>query len=565
MSYIAGISRGHNASVCLLKDGEIIFSIEEERLSRRKYDGGPYAAFMEILKYTNKVDYIVIAHTQVDTNSVEFSGDDIFSGLARKFGLVENPNQIIHTYDQHHMMHASIAFYRSGFKEAAAVVVDGAGTFIQGNVSDKQTTLWEVESCYKCSYPANFDEVYKHICTTEPTIALKNDVALIDDTAGIVKAYEAVSEYCGFSSIEAGKTMGLSPYGKPNDEIPDIISKGMKKWSITNRELVIPNYPNGAFINYDLYESLSQNSEKELSLNQNRRDLAYKVQQDTQQAVLDLIIQSAGKANTKNVVLSGGYGLNCVANYWYLDKLKPHGINLFVEPISNDAGTALGAALWKYYDSTKSTIVRKRDDNLYLGIDREIELPDDCNAINVEYKDIVKLLREKNIVAMFQGKSEAGPRALGNRSLLFDPTFEDGKDFVNKIKRREYFRPFAASVLESKANEWFDLKGLESSPNMMYAVDCLKEKQEIIPSVVHIDGTCRIQTVNSKQNKHYYNLIEEFYKETNIPLLFNTSFNLGGEPLVETLNDAINTLKKSDIEYLYLPTIKKLLNIKKEN
>ena len=171
-------------------------------------------------------------------------------------------------------------------------------------------------------------------------------------------------------------------------------------------------------------------------------------------------------------------------------------------------------------------------------------------------------MQEKNIVALFQGKSEAGPRALGNRSLLFNPTFEDGKDFVNAVKRREYFRPFAGSILEEDVHEWFDLRGMDNSPYMMYAVNCQPGIEGKIPAIIHVDGTCRIQTVNREQNLHYYELIKAFKNRTGVPIVFNTSFNLGGEPLVETLDDAVRTLADSDIEYLFLPEYNKLITVK---
>jgi carbamoyltransferase len=172
------------------------------------------------------------------------------------------------------------------------------------------------------------------------------------------------------------------------------------------------------------------------------------------------------------------------------------------------------------------------------------------------------MLTEKNIVTIFQGRSENGPRALGNRSILFDPRFADGKDFVNEIKHREYFRPFAGTVLVEHAKEWFDLRGMEQSPHMMYAVNCQPGVEEKIPSIIHVDGTCRIQTLTKEQNTHYYELIEEFYKETGVPVLFNSSFNLGGEALVETLDDAVRTLAYSKMEYLYLPELGLMVEIK---
>ena len=150
---------------------------------------------------------------------------------------------------------------------------------------------------------------------------------------------------------------------------------------------------------------------------------------------------------------------------------------------------------------------------------------------------------------------------MGNRSLLFDPRVKDGKDIVNTIKKREYFRPFAGTILKEHASDYFDMDRLDESPFMMYAVDVLPHKRDEIPSIVHVDGTCRIQTVTKEQNKNYYNLIDEFYKLTGVPILFNTSFNLAGDTMVETIDDAFYTLRNSQINYMYLPEIGKLIQI----
>ena len=145
--------------------------------------------------------------------------------------------------------------------------------------------------------------------------------------------------------------------------------------------------------------------------------------------------------------------------------------------------------------------------------------------------------------------------------MLFDPRVKDGKDIVNRVKKREYFRPFAGTVLLEHARDWFDMDRLEESPFMMYAVDVLPEKRDLIPSIVHVDGTCRIQTVTREQNKHYYDLISEFYKLTGVPILFNTSFNLAGDTMVDTIEDGLWTLRNSEIEYMYLPELNSLINI----
>jgi carbamoyltransferase len=591
--WIAAIARGHNSGVCLLKDGEIVFSIEEERLSRHKYDGGPLASMVKILEYTDKLDYLIIAHTQPldqTAGKIDYTGDDVYTGLARKLGLIDRkvPNvqkhpQVIDLAFMHHKLHAACAFYRSGFKEAVSLIVDGAGTFYPMSYNDSPLTLWEVESIVDCEYPANFKTLYKHYGTREPIAGAympefdssplgeegETHEAYISDRAGIVKVYEGVTEYCGFSAIEAGKTMGLFPYGNENAAIPKLFETN-SKIPLSNRNLMVPRYPMSSTVNAMLFDYLDQQPtpDEDPTTLQNRRDMAYAVQTQTQEQVLRLIRVACEKSGKKQVVLSGGYGLNCVANYYYLDGLKEDGIEFYVEPISNDAGTAMGAALMFWYGMQDDVTIRPGE-TLYLGpqlsytvdeINSKVEAAG-AEITDTTAKDIVKLLRDKHIVTIFQGRSENGPRALGNRSVLFDPTFPDGKDYVNMVKRREYFRPFAGSILEEDVHEWFDLRGMKNSPFMMYAVNCQPGVEEKVPSIIHEDHTCRIQTVNPEQNKHYYDLIKAFKEESGVPILFNTSFNLGGEPLVETLDDAIWTLQQSDIEYLYLPEHSKLIKV----
>jgi carbamoyltransferase len=206
----------------------------------------------------------------------------------------------------------------------------------------------------------------------------------------------------------------------------------------------------------------------------------------------------------------------------------------------------------------------RKQTSLYYGPKPKYDIPDDVVTRKVTPKDVARLLQEGNIVSMFQGRSEAGPRALGNRSILFNPTITNGKDIVNKVKRREWFRPFAGTILLDKVDEWFDMRGLKESPFMMFAVQCLDDKKSKIPAIVHEDGTCRIQTLSIEQNMCYYNLIEAFEDLTGVPILFNTSLNLAGEPLVETLEEAIDVLMKSGIEYLYLPEKELLIIVPNE-
>jgi len=595
--WIAGITRGHNAGVCLLKNGKVIFAIEEERLSRHKYDGTPLLTMNKIKEYTDKIDFLVIAHTTLDTKSViaDFSGVDIYTAFALKLGLLDHKNQISATEHSqvvnlgniHHKLHAACAFYRSGFEEAVAVVIDGAGSVMSFPVNERHAARgWETESIYKCEYPNAFTTLYKHVGCTDPMPTIHKMQSgeqffeglesqfecILSDHAGIVKTYEAVTEFCGFDFIEAGKTMGLFPYGKENDEIPPLFDKNSMT-GLSNRNFIKPTYPNGAYINHADYKYFNNhvvNEGENLTHLENRRDLAYALQTQTQKASLDLIRKAVKDSGCKNVVFSGGYGLNCVANYYYLEQLKDEGINFYVEPISNDAGTAIGAAILVYKDVSEHETVDHSTDGLYLGFEYDYsneEIIKTAEKYNAEVsdatnEDIIDLITSKNIVACFQGRSEAGPRALGNRSILYDPTDPNGKDHVNKVKRREYFRPFAGSILQDDVHDWFDLRGMDDTPYMMYAVNCKEGVKEKIPSIIHVDGTCRIQTVTKESNPNYYNLIKTFKDRTGVPIIFNTSFNLGGEPLVETLDDAIRTLANSEIEYLYLPEYNKLITFK---
>lgn len=569
--WIAGIALGHNAGVCLLKDGEIIFSVEEERLSKFKHDGGPLLSMMKILDYTDKLDYLVVAHLIANPQDIkehtvlEYTREPLYQGFARRLGLIEQPKdgqvdmqspQVINMVDNHHQCHSAIAFYNSGFQTAVSVIVDSNGS--SNLLTDDGVIYYETESIFDCSYTKGIKTLYKKVhCTKGKSyLLLKNYNPDLNETfdleadegPGIGKVWDAVTNYCGFHVNECGKTMGLSAYGAPNPNLPDLFQN-----DTANKDLIKAFYPYKAELNTNKYNILDV-------LESADQDMAFKVQEETQEQVLKLIIKASEMSNNKNVVLSGGYALNCVSNYYYLDKLKEHDINLYVEPNSSDAGTATGAALLYHYrkgDINK----RERIESLYLGPEQEytgydvFQIIDSYNGqVNdASYKEIAELIKEGNIVAIFQGRSENGPRALGNRSILFNPTIKNGKDIVNKVKKREWFRPFAASVMKEYAHDWFDMKGLKESPHMMYAVDVKEDKKNLIPAVLHVDDTCRIQTVNKNVNEHYYNLIEEFYKLTGIPLLFNTSLNLAGDPLAETLDDVMKILTDSEMEYCYMP------------
>lgn len=564
MTYnILAINPGHNGSTALVSDGEIVFYGEEERFSRMKYDGNPFKSMLNILlNFT--IDEMVIGGTTDQLSGLPWTGEDAYTALVRKF----NPNvKVTKMGNMHHYGHAANAFYNSGFKTAAAVIVDGSGSYHQLKMSQEEnspiTGGYETESIFICSYPAEFTPIYKRYADGN-SITFGNGVQNFDDTITITKAYEAVTDYLGFHFIEAGKTMGLAPYGQYDENIPSIFvqDKG-------NKNLLRPNYPAGANIDEWRFPYLQRHGNinewhnDETMVDDKYKNLAWRVQQETQQLVAKLIQKAVDDTGETNIVISGGYGLNCVANYFY-KKTFPN-LNIYVDPLSHDGGTALGLALLLWHLKSENTKPNKLK-NLYLSapptyedIDIVLGKIDTLDIKDIKTEEVADLLIQGNIVSLFQGRSEGGPRALGNRSILFDPRIKNGKNIVNKVKGREWFRPFAGSVMKEHANEWFDMAGLEESPFMMYAVEVQQNKLEQIPSITHVDNTCRIQTVSIEDNLNYYNLINEFYKKTGVPILFNTSFNIAGEPLVETILDAVDTINKSEISYLYLPDIGKLI------
>lgn len=556
---ILAINPGHNGSAALLIDGKLEFYVEEERLSRSKYDGNPFMGILESLKYG--VDVLVLGGTSSDFPRLPWTGEDPYSAIIRK----HNPNvKVINAGHAHHIGHAAGAFYNSGFDKAAAVIVDGSGTRQTVQISEEQTNPgFETETIFDCSYEEGLKPVYQSFGGNYDTQRAISEEIEMDSAITLVKGYEAVSEYLGFGYIEAGKTMGLAPYGKYDEMIPSLFFNGRG-----NKNVFVPNYPAGAHIDHTRHPYLTLHEDPRAwhrdpsKVTDAAKNLAWAVQDETQTLVGDLIEKAVAKTGHKNIVIAGGYGLNCVANYYYKKRFPD--LNIFVDPISHDGGTAIGLAYLAHYGETQDKEKHPLS-TLYLGPKREENYDlEGYDTKDVTPADVAKLIAEKNIVTLFQGRSEAGPRALGNRSILYDPTDPNGKDTVNKVKGREWFRPFAGSMLKEYFEEWFETYGMEETPFMMYAMDFKLEKHGEVPAITHVDGTCRIQTVTREQNEAYYDLIEEFRKITGVPILFNTSFNLAGEPLVETLEDALHTMKNCDIDYMYLPEVGKLVTVASE-
>jgi carbamoyltransferase len=561
MLNILAVNPGHNGACALISDGKLVFYGEEERFSRSKYDGNPFRAMLHVL--TNfPVHVLVLCGTSPDFSPLPWTSENAYQALVRKF----NPQvKTVNMGHLHHLGHAASAFYGSGFDTAVAVVVDGAGSYVQENIDPNQTNTvtggFETESIYYCSYPGQFDAMYKRYSDGRSPY-YDNGIQEFDSSVTITKAYEAVTQYLGFGFIEAGKTMGLAPYGKEDENIPPFFveNKG-------NRNLLQPLYPSGAVLDENRYPYLRQfcnprDWHQDFSYCPDiAKNVAYRVQQETQEQVCRLIQKAIDMTGEKNVVLSGGYALNCVANYYYRQRFPD--INFYVDPVAHDGGTTIGMGLFVHYDMTNSTEKFKLE-TLYLSapVDYNLLAYIESNVKEVTVEDITLPevaadIADGKVIALFQGRAEGGPRALGNRSILFNPTIPDGKDIVNAIKHREWFRPFAGTVLAEEAGNYFEMLNINESPYMMYAVKVRSDN--LLPSITHVDGTCRVQTVTKEQNPVFYDLITEFKKITGVPVLFNTSFNLAGDPLVETVFDAVDSLLRSDIDYVYLADIGKVI------
>jgi carbamoyltransferase len=274
------------------------------------------------------------------------------------------------------------------------------------------------------------------------------------------------------------------------------------------------------------------------------------VQIESQNAVLELISKYVHETGINNVCIVGGYGLNVVANNHYV-KNAPN-VNFYFEPVSDDTGISIGAVMLRHFEKT-GVAPNALLDNFYHYYD-ETELLEIGKSANLD--QICDLIIAQKSVAIFDGNPESGPRSLGHRSILFDARNKDCKDLVNKIKNREWYRPFAGIILQEYFEEYFETLGLKKSEYMTINFDAKENTKLMVPGIIHVDGTCRIQTVS---DGFMYNLLTEFYKRTGCPMLLNTSFNMAGQPLVQTKADAIDVHKNSLLDAVFFVDDQKIL------
>lgn len=534
---IVAFNTTHDSSVCSYVDGKIEFYCKEERLSKVKRDTNPFLSLEEYKKQNfGKIDHLIYLIPSYDENEFLF-----FSRYLKKF--YDNYDGEIENYAfKHHECHASMSFYNSGYSEALVFVIDRNGSLMLCN---NKPYARESESVYVCSYPDNitplyksfwiFDEYAKSIVKDQISkIFPKNVDIKVNNSYSIVKVYESATTLIGQHALENGKTMGLSSYGEKLD-YPSLFLNG---YPIGNYFSSVNAWftESDASCFYGYEDKITSDIRKDNY--QFYANKAKHVQIETQNEVLNLIKKYTENTGIKNVCLVGGYGLNVVANSFYVQNLPD--VNFYFEPLSDDSGVTIGACMLKYRQETRDTNVYTLNNNFYHYYNDDEEVFGEKKSIS----NLVDKLIDQQIIAIFEGNPEAGPRALGHRSLLFDSRNKNGKKIVNTLKNREWYRPFAGIILEDQFSNYFETMGLKKSEYMTINFDAKPETKDYVPSIIHVDNTCRIQTI-SKDNPFLFELLSEFYRKTGCPMLLNTSFNLAGQPLVQTKQDAIKFLNES--------------------
>jgi len=545
--WILGISASHNGAVCLLEGDQIVVAIQEERLSRIKRDRH-YGAYNSLaLEYC--FDYAKILPS--DLSMVVLCAQDRTS--APNQDLTRNPYlQILSNNTpvlkiSHHFGHAVSTFATSGFKDAAVLVVDGVGSPVEDMSDDERRAIvknvedgWETISLYDAS-DTSIKALEKHLVERYRWIIPNRGGMFGFGSLGGM--FSAVSKQIFGDLNEAGKVMGLAPYGSP-----EIFTEQFLE--IANGEIRFADKVPAMFAHNDrwpLHETEYKN-------------LACSTQLALEKALLYLTSRLRSLCPSENLCYAGGVALNSVANERII---RESGFkNVSIMPAAEDSGPAIGAAYYGLWELTKNNPRRKL---IHDAVGREysssaisdviknapsIECIDSQDVIS----DTVDLLCAGNIVGWFQGRSELGPRALGQRSILCDPRRPDAKEILNsRVKYRESFRPFAPVVLLEEAVNWFELDGTDAaSPFMLRVAPFKKDKMDQVPAVAHIDGTGRFQTVTKQANGRFYDLIEKFYEKTGVPIILNTSFNVMGEPIVETPEEALSCLLFTGMDYCVL-------------
>ena len=587
MTKILGISAFyHDSAATIVVDGKIIAAAQEERFTRKKHDSDyPYNAIEFVLNFTDsklsEIDSIVfyekpflkferLLETYVamaPKGFIQFSkamptwlGEKLFQKkmlfnlLKQHDKAFNNPKKIF--FSEHHLSHAASAFFPSPYNEAIIVTADGVGEW----------------------------------ATTTVAIGERNNLRIkkeIHFPHSLGLLYSAFTYYTGFK-VNSGeyKLMGLAPYGEPKySKLIETNLIHIKDDGSFRLNQDFFNYTTGLTMTnkkfHDLFGQMPRDSKRD-KITQFHMDIAASIQKVTEDIMIKICKSLRKEYNISNLCLAGGVALNCVANGKILkDKIFE---NIWIQPAAGDAGGSLGAALAFWHLELKKERQIEKIDSMkgsYLGPDYSNEVIKNTlkkiGAIFIEYSDddlinkTADFLSKGDAIGWFQGRMEFGPRALGGRSILGDPRSEKMQKNLNlKVKYRESFRPFAPSILAEDLTEWFEMnthspymllvanvnknikKEMTNEEKKLFGIDKLNIKRSDIPADTHVDYSARIQTVHKNTNLKYYNLIKKFKEITNCPVLVNTSFNIRGEPIVNTPEDAFNCFMGTELDKLVI-------------
>lgn len=540
----------HDTAACLLKDGKVIAFAEEERFNREKHTrafphkaiefclafGGIQIKDIDYVAYPFKplVDYFrgfVDFLGRFPHSYKRFAGQTIFDyrlikkvvDFNRKYGYTKRA-----IFVGHHEAHAASSFLVSPFEKAAILSIDRGGDYLS-------TVLARGED---------------------------NQIEIIDKVRNphsLGSLYSVITSYLGFKPNGGeGKVMGLAPYGNPtfHEDFKELVQTNKGNSFEIDLSYFTYHLIGGYGVSAKFLERFGPPREPESQIGEHYEDIAWAVQKVTEDTACEIAQKLHERTGLKSICLAGGVALNSVMNTVILQNTAFQ--DIFIQPSANDAGTAMGAALYLWH----TILGNKREwqmENAYLGPDySDADIEDTLSSYEVAYERVdnpvsvgADLLAESKIVGWLQGRMEVGPRALGNRSILADPRPGEMKDILNsKVKHREGFRPFAPSVLEEDATKYFE--NYYPSPFMLLVLPVKEELQSKVPAICHVDGTGRLQTVSKNANPLYWELINEFKKRTGTPMILNTSFNVRGEPIVCSPEDALKCFLGTEMDALIM-------------
>jgi carbamoyltransferase len=543
-------SQVHDSSACIVRDGELVFAIAEERLSRVKHDARfPALAIRACMDFAHvnarDVDFLCQGWSRPRSAFLHDLKNIVFGQRPADFrALLNSSRYFVSMWHQrggenrfrqmfpnvktqfrfvnHHLAHAISAYAFSGFDDAAILVLDGRGAW-------EATSLWR-------GHAGRLEHIW--------TIPWPNSLGLF---------YAQFTQYLGFVPYsDEWKVMGLAPYGQPGVDLSNLIRPDEVPYHVDAHLLLGKDSTPTAGIEAQLGPARIPESEIDV----HHKNLAFAVQDMCERAMMTLARSAVAETGCRNLCLAGGVALNSKAN----GKILASGVvdKLFVQPAASDDGVCLGSALAPLLDARGALPMhRMRDANLGVEFsDAEIEsslatYKIRASRVSDPAEVAAKMLANGKILGWFQGRMEFGPRALGYRSILADPRDPEMNAKVNNaVKFREWWRPFAPSMLAEVAHEY--LESATDSPFMVLTAQVRQEMRNVIPSVTHVDGSARPQTVERAANPLYWRLIYEFGRRTGVPVVMNTSFNLRGEPIVCTPTDAVRTFFSSGMDALVI-------------